>query len=635
MRMSDCSTVPHVLDPREPCEAACDIEAGASALLEVLESAGVDNYASILVEGNTTCTTGSNFSAAAELYAAPDGLVRRVLNNGLEYSSGAELSAWRGVAAAVKRSARQLPEFSGIAFRGVVGDCSRIPAVGARVFWRTFLSASTAAGDAESLVASGGVLYEMGLRAKCGSRPARDLAGLAVQGTANEVLVEPNVVFEVVCVCESGSATLVTLSQVPCGSALPREDLISPRTPREDPTLLLRSALASIDSAHYSDARTMLLRAHSIPGRCYRDGGLTCTLALLGLRCSFPELFSELDDPSEPDLQLEATASTPAEREACAAQLASWHQSPASAWLAGLLQSLQPSADISDATGLFRRAASAGCVPAAAALGANLLRGAGIARDPQQASDVLRGPAELGCSLALAAMSKCLRRTHGNPQTIARLAARSAALGSAQGLCALGLCYAHGDGVPRDSSRARSLFARAAALGDAQAQHNVAVLLRDAGSAEQAARWHALAAAQGHAGSQCSLAGMLLAGAGVVRDECEAARLWALAAAQGDARAQCNAGLCLEQGCGVRRDPCAAAEMYRRAAAQGYAAATHRLALCYEEGVGVQRDAARAARLHARARRQGHTDCKPADAAVVYVPEALPTSCVDDMSEDK
>ena len=98
----------------------------------------------------------------------------------------------------------------------------------------------------------------------------------------------------------------------------------------------------------------------------------------------------------------------------------------------------------------------------------------------------------------------------------------------------------------------------AAQAGDAGAQFNLGLMyangtgvLKD--SAE-AVRWYRLAADQGLAEAQRNLGGMYANGNGVLKDGAEAVRWFRLAADQGLAEAQYNLGVMYFEGSGVPRD---------------------------------------------------------------------------------
>jgi TPR repeat protein len=97
-----------------------------------------------------------------------------------------------------------------------------------------------------------------------------------------------------------------------------------------------------------------------------------------------------------------------------------------------------------------------------------------------------------------------------------------------------------------------SCIARAANLGDAQAQFRLAEHLyarREQGrNVAQALNWFRGAADLGHAAAQCALAGFYLRGEVVVQDSTQALHWYQKAADQGDATAQWNLGALFASG---------------------------------------------------------------------------------------
>jgi TPR repeat protein len=90
----------------------------------------------------------------------------------------------------------------------------------------------------------------------------------------------------------------------------------------------------------------------------------------------------------------------------------------------------------------------------------------------------------------------------------------------------LGLLYYFGRGVPKDYTKAREWFEKAAAQGHADAQYNLGMLydfekgvLQNFASAK---RWYEQAAMQGHAGAQNSLGALYEFGHGVKQDSVRA-----------------------------------------------------------------------------------------------------------------
>eukprot|EP00727_Mastigamoeba_balamuthi_P001444 m51a1_g11297 hypothetical protein (346) ;mRNA; f:62105-63312 len=201
----------------------------------------------------------------------------------------------------------------------------------------------------------------------------------------------------------------------------------------------------------------------------------------------------------------------------------------------------------------------------------------------------------------------------------ARWLAAAAARGDAHAQLALGLCYAAGDAsCARDMSRAAFLFELAASHSDAahgdavhmQAVNNLAFCYASGEGVERdASRAAALwsdAARAGDAMAQMNLGACYANGDGVRADAAEAARLWSLAASAGSADAQYELGLARREGSGVARSDSEAARLFALAAEQGHAAAMWRLAQCVRAGGdGVDGDPERAQRLLEAAARGG------------------------------
>ena len=119
---------------------------------------------------------------------------------------------------------------------------------------------------------------------------------------------------------------------------------------------------------------------------------------------------------------------------------------------------------------------------------------------------------------------------------------------------------------------------RPAELGDAQAQHAMAILLLYgrgiAADSTDAAALLAPAAAAGHAEAAYALATLYQDGDGVDRDLVEAARLYTIAAMTGHASAMNNLGIMLVLGQGSAPDPASAHTWFGIAGRLGDAAAT-------------------------------------------------------------
>jgi localization factor PodJL len=104
--------------------------------------------------------------------------------------------------------------------------------------------------------------------------------------------------------------------------------------------------------------------------------------------------------------------------------------------------------------------------------------------------------------------------------------------------------FEHGRGKPVDRERAVALYEQAAAAGNINAMHNLAVLRTDASGRRdyaQAAIWFRKAAERGLKDSQFNLAVLLERGLGVARNPENAVFWYSLAAVQGDEEAAAKA----------------------------------------------------------------------------------------------
>jgi TPR repeat protein len=149
------------------------------------------------------------------------------------------------------------------------------------------------------------------------------------------------------------------------------------------------------------------------------------------------------------------------------------------------------------------------------------------------------------------------------------------------------------------------LLARAK-IGDADSQFSLGVIYENIGGgrksladdakrgAIEAAKWYRLAAEQGHAAAQYSLADLYDGGRGVREDHAEATKWFRRAAEKGHAAAQRAMGDLYNVRGGTEKNDVEAAKWYRLAADQGNSEAQFSLGVLYDEGRGVPEDAAEA-----------------------------------------
>jgi hypothetical protein len=180
----------------------------------------------------------------------------------------------------------------------------------------------------------------------------------------------------------------------------------------------------------------------------------------------------------------------------------------------------------------------------------------------------------------------------------------------------LGIKYAYGKGVEVNYPEAVIWFTRAAEAGNAEAQGNLGLILRDGmgGVAQDylaAAGWMALAGSQGHVASQSRLAWMFEKGLGMPKNMIEAARWFQMAADAGDLESTTHLGWLYETGAigltsSGKPDWVAALKWYQRAAAGNDASAQYHLGLLYRDGIGVAKNEAEARVWFKKAADQGY-----------------------------
>ena len=110
--------------------------------------------------------------------------------------------------------------------------------------------------------------------------------------------------------------------------------------------------------------------------------------------------------------------------------------------------------------------------------------------------------------------------------------------GDAKAQSILGLMYANGQGVAKDSAEAVKWYRKAAEQGRATAQNNLGLMYEKgegvAKDHREAVKWYRLAAQQGYATAQGNLAAMYANGQGVAKDAIEGLAWTNIAAASGD-----------------------------------------------------------------------------------------------------
>ncbi|MBR3664175.1 MAG: sel1 repeat family protein [Desulfovibrio sp.] len=163
-----------------------------------------------------------------------------------------------------------------------------------------------------------------------------------------------------------------------------------------------------------------------------------------------------------------------------------------------------------------------------------------------------------------------------------------------------------------DYAKAREIWEKLAAGGDAYAMNNLGILYdRGQGVAVDLGRalhWFGLSAKAGNPQGMSNYGWMLDQGRGMDPRPEEAARWYDQSARAGQAEAQYNLGLMYERGRGVPKDLASAAAWYSRAALQQQTEALARLGHFYRQGLGVPKDESKAALLLYAASMNGSQD---------------------------
>lgn len=183
----------------------------------------------------------------------------------------------------------------------------------------------------------------------------------------------------------------------------------------------------------------------------------------------------------------------------------------------------------------------------------------------------------------------------GNFAEAARLFRKAAEQGHAVAQYNLGIAYAEGDGVSRDTKQSVYWWQKAAEQGHATAQYNLGVgyaeglgLVRDA---KQAVYWYRKAADQGMVAAQNNLGLMYKSGEGVVRDAQQSIFWLQKAAENGHVDSMFNLAGMYDRGELIARDVKRAVYWYRKAAELGDASSQYTLGWKYVTGEGVEPDA--------------------------------------------
>lgn len=199
--------------------------------------------------------------------------------------------------------------------------------------------------------------------------------------------------------------------------------------------------------------------------------------------------------------------------------------------------------------------------------------------------------------------------TQFDPKRAQIILERAEKAGNVDAAFNLGLLHMNGLGVRKSDSAATPYFRKAAECGLTVAQFNLAqILFEDAAKVNEASKWYAMAASDGHAIAAYNLGLMYVRGTGVQKDAAAARKYFGQAAAAGHVNAMYNLGYLYDDTEGTPTDYSQAFRYYYQAAERGHAAAQAKLAALYGLGKGVRKDHKAAMHWLQRAAKNGDAD---------------------------
>lgn len=184
--------------------------------------------------------------------------------------------------------------------------------------------------------------------------------------------------------------------------------------------------------------------------------------------------------------------------------------------------------------------------------------------------------------------------------------------GIAEALYYLGLFHKNGYFVKKDEKEALNYLTKAADLGYAEAQWQLALHYYDPwdGFTDISVYWIEKAALLGHAKAQYEMGHCFEFGNHVEKDLSKATRWYSKASKQNDSRASYRLGLCYEEGNGVEQNYDTAIKYYIKAAENGDEQAQMHLAYCYGQGKIVDKDFSKKMRWYTEAAMQGNAEAQ-------------------------
>ena len=155
----------------------------------------------------------------------------------------------------------------------------------------------------------------------------------------------------------------------------------------------------------------------------------------------------------------------------------------------------------------------------------------------------------------------------------------------------LALAYVNGQGVDQNLEKAEHWIEKAASLGDAEAQHEMADVIRATdGDPVEAFRWEQKAAEQGFPPAQNNLAFCFQNGTGTTKNPEKQFFWYQKAAENGITESQHQLAQCFLHGIGTSQDFQQAIYWLQQASDGGHAIAKRKLGAAYMQGMGVAID---------------------------------------------
>ncbi len=287
------------------------------------------------------------------------------------------------------------------------------------------------------------------------------------------------------------------------------------------------------------------------------------------------------------------------------------------------------SRDFGTAYPVLVRHADSGDTWAQALLGAMLIEGVGVAKDPQRGLVLLRKSAEDGNLFGMYGLSIAYVRTEGikrNYVEAVKWMRKAAVREFGMAYFGMGILYYRGWGVGQDTEAAESCFRNAMKLGVIEGRTNLryfyfwkkaispdvmnkmlknsrsAIELYDNGQYGDALTKFRALASNNNGIAQNYLGFMHSLGQGVEQSPSTAVKYYRRAAQKGVRSAQFNLALAYATGRGVQKNQTQAFEWYYKAALQNYSRAAKAVADNYATGLGgVDKDLATAALWYAKA----------------------------------